>query len=185
MLFYVWEDARVWAHWNHSFDMHLSSLGPVSWSFSSWVSSGYTVQGGCSNLLLDGVNSPAFILSSLRAHSQGCCNVVAPWPQHPLFTDVAGNTFQSRWFGEGLHEMNVRQSSFLPSFPSFLLFWFFGATPAAYVGQIGATTASLHYSHRNTDSKPHLWPTPQFMAMPDPQPTDRGQGSNPHPHGYC
>ena len=23
-LFHVWEDARVWAHRNHSFDMHLS-----------------------------------------------------------------------------------------------------------------------------------------------------------------
>ena len=30
MLFYVWEAARVRAHWNHSFDMHLSYLGPVS-----------------------------------------------------------------------------------------------------------------------------------------------------------
>ena len=27
--FQVWEDARVWAYWNHSFDMHLSYLGPV------------------------------------------------------------------------------------------------------------------------------------------------------------
>ena len=48
VLFYVWEDARVWAHWNHSFDMHLSSLGPVSCVFTSWVSSGLTVGSGCS-----------------------------------------------------------------------------------------------------------------------------------------
>ena len=27
---YAWEDARVWDHWNHSFDVHLSYLGPVS-----------------------------------------------------------------------------------------------------------------------------------------------------------
>ena len=27
--FYVWEDAGVWAHWNHSFDMHLNSVGRV------------------------------------------------------------------------------------------------------------------------------------------------------------
>ena len=26
--------------------------------------------------------------------------------------------------------------------------------------------------------------TPQLMATPDPQPTERGQGSNPHPYGY-
>jgi len=28
--FYVWEDARVWAHWNHSLHMPLRYLGPVS-----------------------------------------------------------------------------------------------------------------------------------------------------------
>ena len=39
VLFYVWKDARVWAHWNHSFNKHLSSLGPVPCAFSSWVSS--------------------------------------------------------------------------------------------------------------------------------------------------
>ena len=42
VLFYVWEVARIWAHWNHSFDMHLSYLGPVSCSFPSWVPSGCT-----------------------------------------------------------------------------------------------------------------------------------------------
>ena len=26
----VWEDARIWAHWNYSSDMHLHRLGPVS-----------------------------------------------------------------------------------------------------------------------------------------------------------
>ena len=26
-LFSIWEDARVWVHWNHSFDKHLSYLG--------------------------------------------------------------------------------------------------------------------------------------------------------------
>ena len=40
LLFFVWEDGRVWAHWNHSFDMHLSSLGPVSYSCPSWLPSG-------------------------------------------------------------------------------------------------------------------------------------------------
>ena len=25
--------------------------------------------------------------------------------------------------------------------------------------------------------------TPQLAAMPDPYPTEQGQGSNPHPHG--
>ena len=30
VLFYLWEDARVWSHWNHSFDMHLSFWEPGS-----------------------------------------------------------------------------------------------------------------------------------------------------------
>jgi len=32
--------ARGWAHWNHSFHMPFSSLGPVSCFSPSWVSSG-------------------------------------------------------------------------------------------------------------------------------------------------
>ena len=34
------------------------------------------------------------------------------------------------------------------------------------------------------ESEPHLQPTPQLMAMPDPQPTEQGQGLNLHPYGY-
>ena len=33
VFFYVWEDARVWAYGNYSFDMPLSYLGPVSCAF--------------------------------------------------------------------------------------------------------------------------------------------------------
>ena len=36
-LFYAWEDARVWAHWNHFLDMHLNCLGPVSCFSHSWI----------------------------------------------------------------------------------------------------------------------------------------------------
>ena len=68
----------------------------------------------------------------------------------------------------------------------FLSFFFFRATPTAHGGSqarrlIGATAAGLHHSHNNTGSEPHLRPTPQLTAMPDPQPTERGQGSNPQP----
>ena len=35
-------------------------------------------------------------------------------------------------------------------------------------GRIGAAAASLHHSHSNTGSKPHLRPTPQLTATPDP-----------------
>ena len=44
----MWEDTRVWAHWNHSFGMYLSYLGPGSCVFTSWVSSGLTLGSGCS-----------------------------------------------------------------------------------------------------------------------------------------
>ena len=46
--FCIWEDAKVWAHWNHSFDMPLSSLGPVSCVSTSWVSPGLMIGSGCS-----------------------------------------------------------------------------------------------------------------------------------------
>ena len=35
VLFYVWGDTRVWAQGSHSFDMHLSYVGPESCVFTS------------------------------------------------------------------------------------------------------------------------------------------------------
>ena len=32
----------------------------------------------------------------------------------------------------------------------------------------GAAAAGLYHSHSDTRSEPHLGPTPQFVAMPDP-----------------
>ena len=80
-------------------------------------------------------------------------------------------------------------SLLLHCFLDHFCFCLFRATPAAYgnsqaKGQIGATAAGLHHSHGSSGSEAHLQPTPQLMAMPDPQPTERGQGSNLHPHGY-
>ena len=46
-------------------------------------------------------------------------------------------------------------------------------------GRIGAIDASLHHSHNNMGSEPHLRPTPQLTATTDPQLTRRGQGLNP------
>ena len=65
----------------------------------------------------------------------------------------------------------------------------FGSAPAAYGGfqargRIGAATASLRDSHSHARSEPHLHPTPQLMAMLDPNPTEQGQGWNLPPHGY-
>ena len=65
-------------------------------------------------------------------------------------------------------------------------FCYFRAAPLAYGGsqprrRIRAAAAALH--HSNSESKPHLRPTPQLMATLDPQHTEQGQGSNPQPHG--
>ena len=40
----------------------------------------------------------------------------------------------------------------------------------------------LFFSFFLSGSEPHLQPTPQLTAMPDPSPTEQGQGSNPQPH---
>ena len=50
------------------------------------------------------------------------------------------------------------------------LFWLFRTTGAPYGnsqvrGLIGAAAASLHHSHRNVGSEPHLHLTPQLRAM--------------------
>ena len=73
-------------------------------------------------------------------------------------------------------------------FLSFCLFAFSRAIPAAYGGSqargtIRAVANSLCHSHSNTVSEPHLRPTPQLAATPDPQPTEQGQGTNLQPHG--
>ena len=55
----------------------------------------------------------------------------------------------------------------------FCLFVYSRATPTAYGGSqarrlIGAVAASLSHNHSNARSEPHLRPTPQLTAMPDP-----------------
>ena len=49
-------------------------------------------------------------------------------------------------------------------------------------GQIGAIAAGPCHNHSNSGSEPHLRLIPQLAATPDPQPTEQGQGLNPHPH---
>jgi len=70
----------------------------------------------------------------------------------------------------------------------FVFLPFSSATSMAYGdsqarGLIGAVAAGLCQSHSNAGSEPRLQPTPQLTAMPDPQPTERGQGPNPQPRG--
>ena len=70
---------------------------------------------------------------------------------------------------------------------SFIYLLLFRAAVTAYgssqaSGLTGTTAASLQHSHSNMG--PKLCLQPQLMATPDPWPTKRVQGSNPHPHGY-
>ena len=85
--------------------------------------------------------------------------------------------------------MNVQVSVQASTF--FFLFFFSlpfsRAAPTAYGGSqarglIGAVATGLRHSHSNTGSELHLRPTPQLMAMQDPQPTEQGEGSNPQRH---
>ena len=73
----------------------------------------------------------------------------------------------------------------LPFF-SFLNVFVFLAPHHWHISQAGVasqlTAASLYHSHSHTRSKLHLRPTLQLATMPDP--TERGQGLNPHPHRH-
>ena len=67
--------------------------------------------------------------------------------------------------------------------------FFWGGAPVAYGGSkarglIRAAAATLCHSHSSGGSRSRLRPLPQLTAMPDPYPTEQGQGSNPKPHGY-
>ena len=73
----------------------------------------------------------------------------------------------------GKKEMEVKTEQILSFYSLFLFFVFSGATPAAYGGSqargpIRAIAAGLHQSHSNSGSEPHLRPTPQLTATPDP-----------------
>ena len=69
-----------------------------------------------------------------------------------------------------------RSVAFFPFlFYNLIMFFafFFRAESMAYGssqtrGQIRVIAASLHHSHSNRGSKPHLWPTLQLTAMQDP-----------------
>ena len=71
---------------------------------------------------------------------------------------------------------NAANSVLLPNlfhFYLFCLFAFSRANPSAYGGSqargpTGAVAASLCQNHSNAGSTPHLRPTPQLMATPDP-----------------
>ena len=83
-LFYVWEDASVWARWNHPSHRHLSPPGPASCVFASLAALGLTVGSGCS--LIAGI-------LLLPECPQGLhWRAGLPMTVTSLFTDKVGNT---------------------------------------------------------------------------------------------
>ena len=55
----------------------------------------------------------------------------------------------------------------------FIYFYLFRAALMAYAGsqargQIGAIATDLHHSHGSAGPEPHLQPTPQLRATPNP-----------------
>ena len=69
--------------------------------------------------------------------------------------------------------LSIKEERVLFYFILFFVFCLFRATPAAYGGSqasdpIRATAAGHSHSYSNAGSKPHLRPTPQLTATPDP-----------------
>ena len=46
----------IWAHWNHSFDLHFNCLGPISCFSPSWIPSWFADGCGCNGRWLDCCN---------------------------------------------------------------------------------------------------------------------------------
>ena len=51
---HVWEDERLWAHWNHFSDTHLDCLGSVSCLSPPWTPPCCTVESSCYGWGLEG-----------------------------------------------------------------------------------------------------------------------------------
>ena len=106
-----------------------------------------------------------------------------------IWEGIWGNFWSNSVYMGYTNLSNLIELCTLFSYFYFILFFcYFRARPTAYGGSqargpIGATAASLHNSHSNTGSKPPLRLKPQLTVMTDPQPTEQGQGLNPHLHG--
>jgi len=91
----------VWAHWSHSFDMHLSFLSSQSPEHSHPESPRGTLEGlRWLQCLTARSRHPVSILSSLVR--EALCD--GSWLQHPLFTDTAGNSFHLQWWPPNRHD---------------------------------------------------------------------------------
>ena len=83
VLFYVWEDARVWAHWNHSFDIpQLSGASILCFYIPShhkecWKSAGcYTADIPFPSWVLSGLTSSPLVEAAMSDDSDILCLLI-------------------------------------------------------------------------------------------------------------
>ena len=141
LLFYIWEDARVWAHWNYYFDLHLNYLGPVSCSLHPELPSGHTIVGCWWQVTL-------VVYQNGRQHSSSAVSnhYTAPTNPSPTLMD----TVKSFLFFEifGLYRQSPSQASTeasplcLPKSSR----WMWGYTVEAWCGKTGFHSTQLAVS---------------------------------------
>ena len=93
-----------------------------------------------------------------------------------VFTDIDKHILTFTWKrnGHGIVKSSSKKLKMISvAWFKTLLLLLFGAPPTAYGGsqargRIRAAATSLPHSHSNAGSQPHLRPTPQLTAMPDP-----------------
>ena len=87
-LYCVWEDARVWALWNHSFDMLHYNLGALSCFFHPESPQG--AQLGVGSVQFSSVQSLSrvrlFVTRCRKWEVHAVADGLTPW--QPLFTDI-------------------------------------------------------------------------------------------------
>ena len=120
-LFYVWVAASVRTHWNHSFDIHLSYLGPASYYSPSCFPSGCAFWGGCNGWGLDGghpvCSHPAFP----QAHHWGqlwrldMASQVVQWSRTHLPTEEMQETLIQSLGQEDALEEDMATFSSIPA----------------------------------------------------------------------
>ena len=141
---------------------------------STWHVYSYSI-----NYLLFVWNIYLLILSSTEAEALSVVVSLKLLVQCQTYSKLIIHAFLQMKRNSMLHinQMWTRQK--LRGFFCFILFlrqffyFLFTATAAAYAsfqarGWIGAVAASLHHCHGSARSKPHLQPTAQLVAMPDP-----------------
>ena len=104
-----------------------------------------------------------------RRGSQPLC-ALQSWSPH-LSQATPPGTLRAEAVSVGMGEGRVSRR---PGGRGFFFFFFLFQSCTCGIGKLPGEGSNRNYSCQ---------PPPQLTTMPDPQPTERGQRSNPHPHG--